>query len=624
MNETRPSVSDLPLFVYGTLADPSVFSVITGETPYRAEATLPAYEKLMPAESFPYVVPREGSEVRGFLVARLRPESFALLDQYEDEGRLYLRREVTVHTSEGPRRAQTYLAGPELLGATSLEDVDVDERLADFVRNRIESALAEQLPAEGRIRDLTLRARRELWGDAIEELVRESFERPAITSFAIKHQLAASKLPTLTWLEAEPCAHKYAPAYLRLILKAVVFNQLEERIHRDFRGSVRVADPYFEHGVSALAALRYAADNLGPLGDMAAALGVEAYNPLLEYVDYAVAAIFIADELYTREHLRPYVERIKDERARGGVPLGMELEFSPLGAAAVGAAPDDDPRFDGFYYFDDFDLGGRLWKVGGHVDDHSALLEGRGRVRGFLELAVGRLKVLDDLSRPVTADPVILSGLANAAVAFAEIKPHSLHVSIQLERGRPFGLPPSLSDLVCLMVLGGDVGPDESGRLRERRIYGGEIVDEIAGLSFSRLNEHRGHPYDDEPTAVVAFDFPRLFYEHSYLDVILALKAFQLADNPPPLELSSWAPYHEANRELAKALTAWAADPQPVSMADQGAFLARLERGLTYEATQLEGHDLVYRRTWLQGLEVKLAALNAYLASGGDERKLKP
>lgn len=622
MNEIRPPLIDLPLFVYGTLADPSVFSVITGEIPYRAEATLPAYEKLAPAESFPYVIPCEGAEVRGFLVAHLRPESFALLDRYEDEGRLYVRREVTVHTAEGPRRAQTYLAGPELLGITDLDDVDVDERLTDFVRSRIESALAAELPARSRIRELNLRARKELLGDEIEELVRETFERPAITNFAITRQLAAAQLPTLTWLEGEPAARTYAPAYLELILKAIVFNQLEERIHQDFRGAVRVADPYFEHGVSALAALRYGADNLGPLGDMAVALGVDAYNPLLEYVDYAVAAIFIADELYTRERVRPYVERIKDERARGGVPLGVELEFSPLGPAAIGALPDDDPRFDGFYYFDDFDLGGRFWKLGGHVDDHSALLEGRGRVRGFLELAVGRLKVLDDLSRPVTADPVILSGLANAAVAYLEIKPHSLHISVQLERGRPFGPPPALGDLICLLILGGDLGPDEDGRLRERRIFNGEIVDELAGLSFSRLNEHRGHPYEDEGTAVAAFDFPRLFYEHSYLDLILALKGFQLADNPPPLELSSWAPYHDANRELAEALAQWAADPRPVGATDQGAFLARLERGLTYEATQLEGHDLVFRRTWLQNLEVKLAAFNAFLASGGDERKL--
>jgi gamma-glutamylcyclotransferase (GGCT)/AIG2-like uncharacterized protein YtfP len=607
------------LFVYGTLKDECVFRVITGERPRATAAVLEGYGKVSSLKSFPHIVPRAGSKVEGMLVTGVSPEALSQLDQYENEGKLYVREKAIVRTAAGSEEVYVYVGGPELTVPKAPPDIEVDDRLADFIKRRIERALAAEVPGESQSRNLEVRARGELLGETVDDLVREHFDRPGLPTSAVKHRLDDSGLPSLKWLARERPAVKYAPHYLRLIVKTIIFNQLEERVRRDFRGTVRVTDKYYERAVSALAALQYVADNLGPVGKIMDSLGVGAYDPRLEYADYAVAALFIADELYGRDRLEPYVERIKERRARGGVPLGYEAEFSALGRDIIGAAPDEDPTFDGFYYFDDFDLGGRLWKLGGHVDDHRFATPDRGRARGFLELELGRYKILGDLSKPATADPVVLSDLANATVAFAEIAPHSLHLSLQLEEGRPVGEPPPPQHLICLLILGGDLNLDEEGALREKRLHQREIYNQLTGLDFSRHNVHRSRPGDGNPASVIEYEFGRLFYEHSYVDLVMALKGFQLATNPPPLDLSPDSPHLAYNRELEQELLAWAAAPYALPRQDIASFLATVEEGLSYETRELGGHPPAFCREWLDKIERKLKSYNAYIWGEGKE-----
>lgn len=609
----------VPLFVYGTLTDVYVFAVVAGEKPQAQEAVLEGYEKVSSLKSFPYVTPRAGASVEGLLVTGLSAKALAQIDQYEAEGELYFRRKAMVRTGADVREAYVYVAAPEMMSFTPPPDLEVADRVAEFIKRRIEGTIAADVPAQSQIRELEVRARGELLGDAVEDLVRGHFDHPGLPAFVVKHRLEESGLPSLAWLQREPDAAKYAPRYLRFIVKTIIFNQLEERVRRDFRGSVRVADKYYEHAVSSLAALQFVADNLGPVGEIMESLGVADYDAELEYIDYAVAAIFVADELYSREKIKPYVQRIKDRRARGGGPLGCEVEFSPLGRDVIGAAPDEDPTFDGFYYFDDFDLGGRLWKLGGHVDNHRVVTPDRGRVRGFLEFALGRYKILGDLSKPVTADPVILSDLANAVVAFAEMRPHSLHLSIQLEEGRPAGPPPPSRYLISLLILGGDINFDEGHALREKRLHNREIYNEFTGLDFSRHNEHRNRPDDDRPAGVIEYEFPRLFYEHSYVDLIVALKGFQLASNPPPLDLSPDSPHLAYNRDVERELLTWAEAPYALGKEDIGDFVATVEEGLAYETRYLDGHPPAFCRGWLDKIERKLKSYNAYIQGEGKE-----
>ena len=615
----RDAADGVHLFVYGTLADEFVYQVITGEHPRTTAAVLEGYRKVASLKSYPYVVPQAGSKVEGVLVSGVSPKALAQVDQYEGEGILYLRQKVTLKTADGPKDGYVYAAGPELLAARPSPEVEVADRVADFLKDRIEVAIAADVPAESGLRELEVRAREELLGEAVEDLVREYFDHPGLPAFAVKHRLEESGLPSLKWLRKEAAAVKHAPQYVRLIVKTIIFNQIEERVRRDFRGAVRVAEKYYEHAISALAALQYVADNLGPIGEIMEALGVADYDEHLEYIEYAVAAIFIADELYGRDRLEPYVERIKERRAAGGAPLGYEVEFSPLGADIIGAGPGEDADFDGFYYFDDFDLGRRLWKLGGHVDNHRVVTPYRGRVRGFLEFAVGRYKILGDLSKPATADPFILSDSATAAVTFAEIKPHSLHLSMQLEEGRTPGKPPPPEHLICLLILGGDLNLDQEGVLREKRLHNREIYNEFTGLDFSRYNEHRVRHDDANPARVIEYEFPRLFYEHSYVDLVMALKGFQSATNPPPLDLSPDSPHLSYNREVERELLAWAEAPHSLPRRDIEYFLAVVDEGLAYETRNLGGHPAAFCREWVDKIERKLKSYNAFIWGEGKE-----
>ena len=84
------------LFVYGTLmSEPHLYS-LTGRRFPRQRATLEGFERILPNQGYPYVVPKSGGQVEGFLLQDVDPASVATLDAYEDEGRLYVRRPVEV------------------------------------------------------------------------------------------------------------------------------------------------------------------------------------------------------------------------------------------------------------------------------------------------------------------------------------------------------------------------------------------------------------------------------------------------------------------------------------------------------------------------------------------------
>ena len=84
------------LFVYGTLIDERRLHALTGRAFPRRPARLEGYERIAPPGGYPYVVPRPGGAVDGWLVEEVDPTSLHRLDVYEDEGRLYWRRPVEV------------------------------------------------------------------------------------------------------------------------------------------------------------------------------------------------------------------------------------------------------------------------------------------------------------------------------------------------------------------------------------------------------------------------------------------------------------------------------------------------------------------------------------------------
>lgn len=79
------------------------------------KACLRGFRKLDPPYSFPLIVPDPRFEVEGFLLLDLEPEMLQIIDEYEDEGKLYRRVLVKVETDDGFVEAYTYIGDPGFL-----------------------------------------------------------------------------------------------------------------------------------------------------------------------------------------------------------------------------------------------------------------------------------------------------------------------------------------------------------------------------------------------------------------------------------------------------------------------------------------------------------------------------
>jgi hypothetical protein len=97
----------------------------------------------------------------------------------------------------------------------------------------------------------------------------------------------------------------------------------------------------------------------------------------------------------------------------------------------------------------------------------------------------------------------------------------------------------------------------------------------------------------------------------------MALKGFQLAENPAPLDLSADSPHLAYSRKLEADLLKWAEAPYSVNRKAVDAFLARVEKGLAYETSVMNGHKQAFCRHWLEQIERKLNSYNAYILGKG-------
>lgn len=110
-----PRTRRVNLFVYGTLMDKSLLYQITRKYFPTFPACLRNFKKLTSHLGYPYIVSSKGSKVEGLLIVEIDPDSMKWLDQYEDEGRLYLRKKIAV-VSDGKRIAcQAYVGNPKVL-----------------------------------------------------------------------------------------------------------------------------------------------------------------------------------------------------------------------------------------------------------------------------------------------------------------------------------------------------------------------------------------------------------------------------------------------------------------------------------------------------------------------------
>lgn len=104
-----------PLFLYGTLRHPPLLETVLGAPAGDAGAVPAALHDhavcRVEDEPFPMLLEEPGARAEGLLLERLSAEGRARLDFYEG-GFDFARRQVTVETGQGPRRAEVYACPP--------------------------------------------------------------------------------------------------------------------------------------------------------------------------------------------------------------------------------------------------------------------------------------------------------------------------------------------------------------------------------------------------------------------------------------------------------------------------------------------------------------------------------
>jgi gamma-glutamylcyclotransferase (GGCT)/AIG2-like uncharacterized protein YtfP len=142
-----PTVTLLPLFLYGTLRDPDILATVLGRTVSDRNlvaATAPDCAAVyFPDRFYPALVQRTGSAAPGLLLTGATTDDLAALDAFE--GDEYWRGPITVTTADGALLADAYLptlAIPADAAPWTLEDWTRDHK-AQMLAGEL--ATAEQL-----------------------------------------------------------------------------------------------------------------------------------------------------------------------------------------------------------------------------------------------------------------------------------------------------------------------------------------------------------------------------------------------------------------------------------------------------------------------------------------------
>ena len=625
------------MFVYGSLRDSSIFKSVCGlsfgmnpalrhDKLLEAElALLAGYSKVSPDNVYYYAVKKDSAKLEGIIIYDVPAEAFAEIDRYE--GKLYERETVTVATSDGEADAEAYLVSHRSMRRRFGDRFHVNLIHELWLRKRIENFLKEHTrPGEdSQDADTERRARRELLGTTERDLVVSYLDSGTISDYYLEHELDRP-YPSIKHLFDDQEAVEYIPNYIGMMVKQVIFNQIEQTIQDRYRFEVErlgVSPRYFTRCVSILVALRMMNANISAIKmihkQCIDTMPCDGKYDLVDYVKYAVSA---ADSIFDSRLMRSEMKRVRVNRQPGIMPMGAELELSNLGFNTI--KPDSDavdPVFDGFRYFDDFRLDILTWKLGGYIDDHG-MSSKISRRKGFLEFAPGRLNIMGELSKPATSDPWLLNQLIHEICVFCPVRPHSLHLTFQLQkRQRQSQRMLRLSIVKCLFALGGGTELHRSGRLWVSRMGHDEIRQDKYGeeLVFARSSKRMSQLRSDgiaerspsyETTYTQQYKFMRLDARANYEPLIMALKGLQIGYNPAdyltPLQLNS----SRRLRNQYEELKVWANDPTEISRQTRSRFLQIVQHGLMNERNGRPAHQLHYIEWAIEAIDVQLRLFN--------------
>ena len=637
------------LFVYGTLMNPSVFRAVlgrrmvhnaddaqSGDAFLARDAVLNGFKKISPDQTYLYAVPEPFGRIRGYIIGPLPPESMQALRKYE--GRNYVRQSVVVQTNSGDQKAYVFAGNLKQLEHSfgyAFHDTLKQEIL---LRQKIESALLEaqkeQLKTDAQD-TVTRRAIAELHGDTIRDLMRMHFDSGGVGDYTIRHALKDAPLRDYTRVRGDPEARALAMNYLNMVVRQVMFNQLEEQIRRDFRyelDRMTHGEGFYERTLSSLAALGVLNAAQGTLNLLIGDCFSELVFEKCHLVDYVKWAIMASDAFYDLPAIRRQLAYIRTHQGGGEIPLGTELEFSNIGHGVI-SDPEGtrlrDNRYDGLLYFQDFGLDILTWKLGGHIDDHHDKASARPR-RGFFEIALGNLSIGQNISKPITNDPWVLNQIIHEARQFYDISPHSLHISLQVggshKPKKDSLLPPHI--MKCLLAVGGDPAVDGEGKLRIARLVGDEIIgkDPKPHMLFSEVRKRFSRNDDTDGITrhvsgryVQQYRFLRLSPRINYEPIIAALKGIQLSLAPGSFLTSAQYETSEEHRQAYNTIMEWGARPTPLEAASINDFLSCVREGLMIERRGKPAHNAAYIAWALNQLRKSLNAFNELAAAHATE-----
>ena len=655
------------LFVYGTLMNPLVFRAVLGkrlvtmagdadavDSFLARDAVLDGYKKISPDNTYNYAVPDPHSRIRGYIIGPMPGSAMSQLMKFE--GRNYSRRTLRVHSKKGYEQAIAFVGNLGRMEHSFGYPFRDPLKQEILLRQKIETALLEaereQLHTD---ESVARRALGELHGATIRDLVRRHFEAGGISDYAIRRAIRATTPRDFSAVMADPNARAFAPRYLRMVVRQVVFNQVEDRIRQDFRyelDQMNTDRRCYDRAISSLTALRVlngasslmdvlSTDCMADLDRSTAvpALSSTGVPPMISappaasrLIDYIRWAVVAADAVYEPALVRRELTEIRSHTQGGFIPLGAELEFSNIGHNVIRdphAETFRDPMYDGFLYFRDFALDVLTWKLGGHIDDHHEKASTRSR-RGFFETALGSLSLEPNLSMPITVDPWQLNQFVHQTMRFYEIAPHSLHISLQLRSQHKPGqgrlLP--LYAMKCLLAIAGDPGSDAAGQLRIRRITAEEIgrVEPSPNLLFCDISRRHSADMGEglaslSPSAtgryVQQYKFLRLSPQINYEPLAVALKGLQMSLRPGSFMTPQQYKASRQHRERFHAIMDWAANPTPISQPEIYAFLGHIYDGLASEHHGKPAYGDAYISWTMDRLREAIGAFNATVSPQG-------
>lgn len=394
------------------------------------------------------------------------------------------------------------------------------------------------------------------------------------------------------------------PHYLRLVLRHYQLGALLQRLRRRHRDRLPPAEPgCHPDGPMLLTALGWYLNHAALLtcqtDQLIARLEAENCRSLYLYClacQHQISQLLAQDDSPLEDCL-PLAQRVG-----GRWPLGAELEFSNLGYRASFehsfGRHRRDPRFHNFIYFHHYFLEDVSWRLGGYLDHHVRLRRYLPLpwIGGFFEYSLVRMDYLRRYSLPLTCDPMLLAHYIARVVRFSpDIAPHSLHLNCeQIACGER--LPPRLGDLLCLLLLGGDLQRDDStGDWVEQRLSRHELI------KLVRRRQHLSL-WDGRPHAVVEYAFCRLrahWQVEDWFLLLLAVKGFNAS-----------ADFGHGEQVPIELLAQWARRARPLAAHQIEGFVTRVAEGLLRE--QVYSAAQVSR--WRVALEQRLWRENRRLA----------